>query len=159
MAKIEVAADMSGTTRYLIHGSPRALPPVTRRDLTTAWEAARAAAIAPNGFGALRAFRFARADGTTTDLALADRDARCWAQALDRRASLGTLHGLSICLRLLALIALLAEAPWARHLMSLRRTGAELDAGLLRLAAEAKLTEEARFDHEAFRISLSPRLP
>src|SRR5579875_2244676 len=105
MPLIEVSADPAGCTRYLIHGSPKTLPPVTRRELVLAWDAARTGALIATAPGALRAFRFARTDGSVTDLALADRDARCWAQALDRRVSLSTAYGLSICLRLLALVA------------------------------------------------------
>ena len=61
-------------------------------------------------WGAVRGFRFRRPDGSYTDLALADRDARCWAGAVDRTAGLTSSYGLSLCLRLLALVDLLARA-------------------------------------------------
>jgi hypothetical protein len=155
---IEVATDSRGTLTYLIHDSPAALPPVLRRDLLGAWEAARAAALAAGRPGARRAFRFARPDGATTDLALSDPDAQCWAGAVDRRLNMASPYGMSVCLRLLALIDLLAASPWARTHCDLRRTGADLHPGLLRLAAEAKLTDEAGFDEAAFRARLNPAL-
>jgi hypothetical protein len=154
MPAIEVAAGANGTLTYLIHGAPPALPPVRRRDLLAAWDHAREAAQR-NHASPRRAFRFARPDGTTTDLALSDPDANCWAGAVDRTLGIGSPYGLSVCLRLLALVDLLA-APWARGLVALRRGGAELDPVLLRLAAEAKLTEDARFDQSAFRATLNP---
>jgi len=158
MPAIEVAVTANGTVTYLIGDAPAALPPVSRRDLLGAWDAARSAALASARPGAPRAFRFARPDGGTTDLALSDRDARCWAQAADGRVTIASAYGLSVCLRLLALIDLLAAAPWARVHVALRPNGAELDPKLLRLAAEAKLTDEAGFDEAAFRARLFPAL-
>ena len=160
MPAIEVAATENGTLTYLIHGAPASLPPVLWRDLLAAWEAARAAALSAPVFAAAafthqrRAFRFARPDGGITDMALSDRDARCWAEAVDSRLDIASPYGLSVCLRLLALIDLLAASPWARAYIALHPAGADLKPGLLRLAAEAKLTEEARFDAAAFRTRL-----
>jgi hypothetical protein len=163
---IEVAAAANGTLTYLIHGSPAALPPVRRRDLLGAWDAARTAALAAGGAGHAqfgrhgqgqsRAFRFARPDGGTTDLALSDPDARCWAHAVDHRTPIASPYGLSLCLRLLALVDLLAASPWARAHVALRPGGAELAPRLVRLAAEAKLTDDASFDEAAFRACLAP---
>jgi hypothetical protein len=158
MPAIEVAAAACGVLTYLVHGSPRALPPVRMRDLAASWDGAREAALAQGGahfqdWGPARAFRFALPDGTVTDLALTDADAGVWVAAVDRMLGIANPYGLSVCLRLLALVDLLAE-PWARGLFTLRRDGAELDAGLLRLAAEAKLTDEGRFDGLAFRARL-----
>jgi hypothetical protein len=152
MPAIEVAATAHGTLTYVIEGTPQSLPPVRRRDLLAAWDDARAAALHHEA-GPRRAFRFARADGLTTDLALADRDASVWAGAVDRTLGIANVYGLSVCLRLLALVDLLA-APWARGLFALRRGGADLDPGLVRLAAEAKLTEDGGFDATAFRAAL-----
>ena len=152
MPAIEVAAAADGTMTYLIHDSPQGLPPVRLRDLAAAWDGAREAALR-HDWGPLRAFRFALPNGGTVDLALADRDASVWAGAVDRMLGIASPYGLSVCLRLLALVDLLA-APWARGLFTLRRDGAELHPGLLRLAAEAKLTEEGRFDGAAFRARL-----
>jgi hypothetical protein len=158
MPAIEVAAAANGTLTYLIHDAPGALPPVLRRDLLGAWDAARAAALEAARPGRARAFRFARPDGGTTDLSLADPDARCWAQAADGRLAIATPYGLSVCLRLLALIDFLAATPWARAHVTLRPGGAELHPGLLRLAAETKLNDEAGFDEAAFRARLGPAL-
>ena len=159
MPTIEVASAANGTLTYLIHDAPGALPPVHRRDLLAAWDAARAEALVASMPGCRRAFRFARPDGGTTDLSLSDPDARCWANALDRRSSMASPYGLSVCLRLLALIDLLAASPWARGHMELHPTGAELHPQLLRLAAETRLTDEARFDEAAFRAGLIAALP
>ncbi len=120
----------------------------------TAWYAARDAAIADH-WDSIRAFRFNRPDGSHTDLALADRDARCWAGAVDRTVGLGTTMGMSLCLRLLALVDLLAHASWVRPLVRLARDGAEFHPALLRAAASQPLTHEARFDEAGFRLRLS----
>ena len=139
---------------YLVDLPPEALPSVGKRDLERAWYAAREAALAERQ-GAVRGFRFKRPDGSHTDLALNDRDARCWVGAVDRTVGIGNASGLSLCLRLLALIDLLARAPWARSLFHLARDGAEFHPALLRAAATQPLTNEARFDEAGFRARLS----
>jgi hypothetical protein len=151
---IRVGAGPDGSLTYLVDLPPEALPAVGRRDLERAWYAAREAALAER-WGAVRGFRFNRPDGSHTDLALADRDARCWAGAIDHAVGIGTSHGLSLCLRLLALVDLLAHANWLRPLFRLARDGAELHPALLRTAATLPLTPEARFDETGFRIRLS----
>ena len=83
-----------------------------RRDLERAWYAARDAALAQH-WGVNRFFRFERHDGSYGDLALADRDACCWADAVDGTIGLRNSYGLAVCLRLLALVDLLARARWA----------------------------------------------
>lgn len=148
-AAIEVGVAADGTRIYRVGMPPDALPPVTRRDLENAWERARAAALAER-WGPPRLFRFQRPDGGSTDLALADSDACCWASAIDRVVGMDTPYGLSLCLRLLALIDLLAAVPWAREMVTLRRDGADFDAGLLAAAAQQPLTRDARFDQTAF---------
>ena len=100
-------------------------------------------------------FRFCRADGEHSDLVLADRDASCWAGALDAIYGMGTRHGLSLCLRLLALIDLLAHSPWAVPLLRLARDGAEPEPALLHAAATEPLTRDARFDPAGFRDRLA----
>jgi hypothetical protein len=75
--------------------------------------------------------------------------------AVDRSVGLASAHGLSLCLRLLALVDLLARAPWVRPLYKLARDGAEFHPALLRAAASQPLTADARFDEAAFRIRLS----
>ena len=139
---------------YLIDLPPEALPSVHKRDLERAWYAAREAALAERQ-GAVRGFRFNRPDGSHTDLALADRDARCWVGAVDRTVGITSASGLSLCLRLLALIDLLARAPWARSLLHLARDGAEFHPALLRAAASQPLTGDGRFDEAGFRDLLS----
>jgi hypothetical protein len=153
-AAVRVQARADGAVTYLVAIAPEALPPVRGRDLANAWDAARAAAAA-EAWGAPRFFRFARADGDTTDLALADPDASCWAAAVDRTVGLGSALGLSLCLRLLGLVDLLAHARWAEALFSLRRDGAEIDPALLHAAATLPLTREARLDEIGVRASLA----
>ena len=148
-APVQVGTAADGTRTYLVAMPPDALPPVQRRDLENAWERARAAALAEN-WGPPRLFRFRREDGGWTDLALADSDACCWASAIDRTVGMETSYGLSLCLRLLALVDLLAAVPWAREHVVIRRDGAQLDAGLLAAAAQLPLTGQARFDQTGF---------
>jgi hypothetical protein len=151
---VRVGGGPDGFMTYLIDLPPEALPSVCKRDLERAWYAAREAALAERQ-GAVRGFRFNRPDGSYTDLALADRDARCWVGAVDRTVGIANTPGLSLCLRLLALIDLLARAPWARSLFHLARDGAEFHPALLRAAASQPLTKEARFDEAGFRARLS----
>jgi hypothetical protein len=150
---VRVGLTAEGVLTYLVDRPPEELPAVRGRDLEAAWDAAREAALASR-FSAVRGFRFRRGDGSFTDLALADRDARCWAGAVDRTVGMDSCYGLSICLRLLALVDLLARARWAHGLFRLGRDGATLHPALLRTAAMAPLTTEARFDETGFRARL-----
>ncbi|MBV9248683.1 MAG: hypothetical protein JO227_05480 [Acetobacteraceae bacterium] len=154
---VRVSPGPDGMVTYLVEAPPEALPPVCGRDLELAWYAARNAALAQS-WGAIRGFRFRRPDGSHTDLALADCDARCWVGAVDRTVGIGTSYGLAICLRLLALVDLLAHARWALPLCRLARDGAELHPSLLRAAATVPLTAEARFDEARLRARLAPFL-
>jgi hypothetical protein len=142
---VRVGQSEDGTFTYVVSQSPETLPAVRGRDLEAAWDAARQAALAAS-WGAPRAFRFRREDGTVTDLALADRDARCWANAVDRMAGMSNSYGLSIFLR----------ATWTASLVHLARDGADLHPLLLRAAASVQLTVDARFDAEAIRARLGP---
>jgi hypothetical protein len=151
---VRVGDGPDGLMTYLIDLPPEALPSVCKRDLERAWYAAREAALAARQ-GAVRGFRFNHPDGSHTDLALADRDARCWVGAVDRTVGIAHARGLSLCLRLLALIDLLAHAPWARSLFHLASDGAEFHPALLRAAATQPLTSDARFDEAGFRMRLS----
>jgi len=151
---IRVGTSPDGALTYLVGVPPEALPPVASRDLERAWYAARRAALAEQ-WGSVRVFRFLRPDGDNSDLVLADRDASCWAGALDAIHGIGTCKGLSVTLRLLALVDLLAHAPWAVPLLRLARDGAEPDPALWRAAAAEPLTREARFDPDGFRTRLS----
>jgi len=156
---VHVQSRTDGALTYLVDLPPEALPAVRRRDLAAAWEAARAAAAASD-WGSPRFFRFRRADGSSTDLALADPDACCWAGAVDRTVGMASSYGLSLCLRLLALVDLLATARWASPLFALHRDGAEIEPALLAAAATLPLTQEARFDEIAIRARLAAaRLP
>jgi hypothetical protein len=152
-----VAETSNGIVSYLVAQPPEALPPVQPRDLERAWYQARAAAIAARD-GPPRIFRFHRPEGESTDLALTDPDARCWAAAVDAARGIDNLVGLSVCLRLLALVDLFAHADWAKRLVALRPDGAEIDPDLLRAAATTSLTREARFDAPHLQARLSPRV-
>lgn len=151
---IHLAATDDGALTYLVDLGPEALPPVRSADLDDAWAAARTAADRSD-WGPARYFRFRRADGDLLDLALADPDACCWAQAVDQLTGLASPYGLSLCLRLLALVDLLARVPALRPLCRLRRTGAALHPTLLRTAAIAPLTSQAAFDERAFHHPLA----
>ena len=142
---VQVGAAADGTLTYLVTVPPEALPPVRLRDLAAAWDAARSAAITAR-WGMVRLFRFHRADGSVTDLALADPDACCWAGAVDSTVGMQTTYGLSLCLRLLALVDLLGRARWADTMFTVKRDGAEIHQALLHGAATAPLTTDARFD-------------
>jgi hypothetical protein len=150
---VRVGVGPDGAMTYLVDRPPEALPPVLRRDLERAWHAAHDAALARR-WGVTRGFRFQRDDGSYTDLAIADRDARCWVGAVDVTVGMGNSYGLSLCLRLLALVDLLARASWAAALCRLERDGADLDPTLLRAAASIPLTSDARFDETGFRSKL-----
>jgi hypothetical protein len=59
---------------------------------------------------------------------------------------------------LLALVDLLSHAGWAAPLLARRTEGARLHPRLLRLAANATLTADARFDEERFHAGLMDSL-
>lgn len=150
---IAVGAGPDGTLTYLVDLPPEALPPVRGRDLAAAWDAAREAALA-RLWGVARGFWFCRRDGSCTHLALADPDARCWAGAVDRTVGTHTRYGLSLCLRLLALVELLTRAGWTGGVLRVAPDGAELHPAVVRAAATMPLTAEARFDEAQFRARL-----
>jgi hypothetical protein len=155
---IRTTAAPSGVVTYLISAPPEALPAVLPRDLDRAWHHARAAALADTSGPALL-FRFLRGeDEAPTDLALTDNDARCWAEAVDAASGLQNVGGLSVCLRLLALIDLLGRESWAAKLIVINRDGAEISADLLREAATTPLNREARFDGAVIQARLSAKL-
>lgn len=146
---VRTGVSPDGVLVHWIDRSPAALPPVRGRDMQHAWDAARAAGLSARS-GAVRGFRFERADGTVADLTLADRDARCWAGAVDATVGIGTSTGLSICMRLLALVDLLARVSWARDVLRFGRDGAALHPSLLRAAAVSPMTDEGRFEEATF---------
>ena len=132
---VRIGAGPDGSLTYFVALPPEELPSVHRRDLERAWYAARDAALEQR-WGVARFFRFQRPDGSYGDLALADRDACCWACAVDGTVGLRNSYGLSVCLRLLALVDLLARVRWADSLCLLRRDGADLHPSLLRRRGE-----------------------
>lgn len=149
---VEVMEHGDGRLLYRVAMPPATMPPVPVHALEGALDAARAAALG-EGDERRRSFRFLGPDGHVADFDIEDRDARIWAAAVDRRADLATLGGLALCLRLLALVHLLATAPWARRYVS-RDQGARIDRRLLRAAARADLTDTARFDEVSFRRNI-----
>lgn len=150
------AAD--GSLSYAIPLPPEALPAVSPSALQGAWDAARAHAQSGH-WGPVRRLAFRRAGGEATVLAIADRDARSWAEAVDRRARLTSVAGLALCLRLLALVEVMGRSAWMAGLFAVTAEGMELHPALLRAAAVMPLDAEARFDAEALRGLLSHALP
>ena len=150
---ITVAAAPDGALTYLVALPPEELPPVRARDLDAAWHRARAAARREE-WGTARYFRFRRADGGSTDLALSDADAACWADAVDAMMGMTSPYGLSLCLRLLALVDVMAHTQWAHAFFTLRREGADIAAPLLAAAAQASLTAGGQFDLDDLRRRL-----
>lgn len=156
--RIRLAEDADGALAYAIPCPPEALPAVRPAALLDAWQAAREGAAAGR-WGPPRTLVFDRPGAEPVVLTIADRDARCWAAAVDREADLTTLGGLALCLRLLALVELLPRAPWLAAMFRVTARGIELDAALLRAAASLPLDAGARFDAEALRGLLSRGLP
>jgi hypothetical protein len=155
---IRVAQAPDGLLAYAIPFPPEALPPVTPRDLLAAWDHARAAAAAER-WGAPRRLLFLRPDGEAQELLLADADAACWAEALDARHDLATPTGLALCLRLLALVDVLARARWLAGMFRMTAEGIDLHPELLRAAAAMPLDAAARFDETGLRRLLSRPIP
>ena len=155
---IDVATDRSGALIYCVGVSADALPAVRSSDLSEGWEAARQAAAAAM-WGERRLFRFLPGEDTAVDLALTDDDAACWAEAVDCVWGLQTLYGLSICLRLLGMVSLLAGSPWLRTLCPLSRGGATLDPALVRAAATVPLSTRGHLDEERVRAHLAHAAP
>ncbi|MDB5370631.1 MAG: hypothetical protein JWP20_2189 [Roseomonas sp.] len=150
---IRVARAPDGALHYAVPCRLNELPGVPPRALSHAWEAARAAAAAEH-WGPHRTLLFR--DGPV--MALADADAACWAEAVDRLAGLGTLPGLALCLRLLALVELLGRARWMSGLFDIGREGIELHPALLEAAATEGLDAAGRFDETGMKRLLSHRI-
>ncbi|MSP04340.1 MAG: hypothetical protein EXR05_03665 [Acetobacteraceae bacterium] len=157
VAPIRVVGDAHGGLTYFVDALPEDLPAVHKRDVELAWDSAHRAAQGVR-WGVLRGFRFQRvgSEAPPRDLLLADIHAATWAEAVDSMVGLRSLYGLSLCLRLLALVDLLAHARWADGLYRVHRGEAEMDVRLLRLAATARLTPQAGFDAAGFRAILCP---
>ncbi|WP_376091123.1 hypothetical protein ACE7GA_21135 [Roseomonas sp. CCTCC AB2023176] len=146
-------------TAYAIPHPPADTPAVSERALLNAWDTARAAAAAHlEGPSRRFLFRNATPGDPPLDLILTDRDACCWAEALDRRIGLDTRTGMALLLRLLALVEVMGRAPWMRGLFDIAHDGTTLHPDLLRAAATQPLDAAARFDEEGMRRRLA-RLP
>ncbi|MDB5372702.1 MAG: hypothetical protein JWP04_1344, partial [Belnapia sp.] len=142
---IRVARTPEGALAYAIPVPPEELPAVLPRQLLAAWELARAAA-GRREWGKPRVLLFPRPDGAATELALADRDAGAWAEAIDSAIGLDTLDGLSLCLRLLALVEVLGRARSLAAHFAVTPAGIELHPSLVSAAAALPLDGAARFD-------------
>ncbi|WP_187829929.1 hypothetical protein [Siccirubricoccus phaeus] len=156
--QIHLAEAPDGALTYDIPLPPEALPPVRPEELLEAWHLARRAA-ALRQWGPRRVLLFPRPGGETTEFAITDRDAGCWAEAIDRAAGLETIGGLALCLRLLALVELLTRAPSLAALFEVTAEGIELHPSLLAAAAALPLDAAARFDESRLRGLLSRALP
>ncbi len=145
----------SGEVLHLIPFSPADLPNVSGAHLERAWEAAHAAAgdARPWRPPTRHGFRFRQKGAEPLDLLLADRDAASWADGVRTVADLSSAYGISLCLRLLALVALMASATWLRPWFSLGG-GIEIHPALLRAAALAPLTATGAFAETHLRALL-----
>ena len=154
-AAIRTETGPQGETLHIVPYPPCDLPPVSKFHLQQAWEAARGAALGgrPPTEGA-HGFRFAEAGAPPLDLVLADRDAARWTGGIERIASLSTAYGISLCLRLLGLVALMGSAEWTRKWFSLQRAGAEIHPALLQAVALAPLTPTGGFAETTLRALL-----
>jgi len=155
---IRVARAPNGVLTYAIPLPPERLPAVPPRKLLAAWALARQAA-AQERWGAPRTLLFRRPDGSPSEIAIADPDAGAWAEAIDDAIGLGTLTGLSLCLRLLALVEAMGRLPWLAALFEVTPEGVDLHPALLSVAAAMPLDAGARFDEAGLRRLLSRPLP
>lgn len=155
---IRVARAPDGSLTYAIPLGPERLPAVPPAELLGAWALARQAA-AGRHWGRPRRLRFQRPGGAPTDIAIADPDAGAWAEAIDQGVGLETLGGLSLCLRLLALVEAMARLPWLAGLFAVTAEGIELHPTLLAAAAALPLDPAARFDEAGLHRLLSRPLP
>lgn len=126
-------------------------------DLRQAWRAAHVAAevgltMAP---GDIEGVGFRHRNGAESRFVFSDLDAACWAAAVDRTYDLTTTKGVSLLFRLLALIELMADAPWLRPFYSLtEKDGAALAPALLAAAASEPLNTAAAFDLQKFKAAM-----
>jgi hypothetical protein len=155
---VRVCRAPNGALTYAVAIPPERLPAVPPHRLLAAWDMARRAA-ALERWGPPRLLLFRREGSAPTEIAIADADAGCWAEAVDTEVGLDTLPGLALCLRLLALIEILTRAPWLAGLFDVTPDGIELHPALLRAAATMPLDGAARFDEGGLRRLLSRPLP
>jgi len=147
---IPTREDASGMIAHAVPLPPQALPAVAPDALMEAWRRAANAARA-HRWGPPRSFLFPPGPAGEGSLHLTDRDACCWAASVDGSIGLDTLAGVSLCLRLLALVELLGRAPWTAGLFDIGPLGIELDPRLLDAAATHGLDGDARFDEKQMR--------
>lgn len=157
MVAIRRVTGPDGAALHLVPLAPERLPKLVGRDLERAWHAAhhyahRATRTQRQHAAPPRAFRFA----TGATLTLTDADAQLWASAVDASADLATAYGISLCLRLLSLIALIAHADWCAPHVQFCGDGCPVDASLLKAASLATLTPEGALDPAAVQNLLSP---
>ncbi len=152
---IGVARGPDGALLYAVPFAPESTPPVPTGALLAAWDAAREGAVARRR-GPERRLRFASPE--PVELLLSDPDARCWAEAIDDAADLGTPAGLSVFLRLLALLDAMGRLSWLRDLFAVEAGGTLLHPSLLAAAASLPLDRAARLDEGTLRRRLA-RLP
>jgi hypothetical protein len=138
-----------GGVLHVLTRPASALPPVAKRDLEQAWEVAQGVRVSAP---AARSFRFG--PEPAVELRVGDRDAASWVAAVEGSIGLATPHGVSVCLRLLALVALMAQARWARGWFALERNGANIRSELWQAAALAPLNDAGGFDETALRALL-----
>ena len=156
---IRVARTEAGAIAYLVPVPPERLPAVQPGDLLRAWNVARNGAV-QRQWGTPRFLRFARQGGQEpTEIAIADPDAGAWTEAIDRAFGLDTLTGLSLCLRLLALVEVLTRAARLEPFFDVSPAGVDLHPSLLTAAAVLPLGPAARFDEAALVERLPFRVP
>ena len=154
---IRVAQTETGALAYFVPVPPESLPAVAPGDLLRAWNVARHGAV-QRQWGSPRFLRFARRGETDpTEIAIADPDAGAWTEAIDRAFGLDTLTGLSLCLRLLALVEVLARAARLEPFFDVTPAGVDLHPSLLAAAAALPLDQEARFDETTLIERLRPK--
>ncbi len=156
---IRVARTEAGAIAYLVPVSPERLPVVSPGDLLRAWNVARHGAV-ERRWGAPRFLRFAQqGEREPTEIAIADPDAGAWTEAIDRVFGLENLMGLSLCLRLLALIEVLTRAARLEPFFDVTPAGVDLHPSLLAAAAASPLDPAARFDEAVLMERLPFRVP
>lgn len=148
------------SSRVLIDSpvTPDALPAVHPGDLMRAWSAATVAAeMGLEADWTDAAGVTFRGPGGEMTVLFEDVDARVWVAGINRAVGLDTTHGIALCFRLLALIDLMASAPWTRPLFELGGPdGAEIHPALFRVASSMPLGRDARFDSREFERRTRP---
>jgi hypothetical protein len=156
---ISVARTETGAIAYLVPVSPERLPAVPPGDLLRAWNIARHGAV-ERLWGVPRFLRFApQGEREPTEIAISDPDAGAWTEAIDRAFGLESLMGLSLCLRLLALVEVLTRAARLEPFFDVTPAGVDLHPSLLAAAAALPLNLDARFDEAVLMERLPFRAP